>query len=58
VLSVERVRTSSKLVNHADAALLAAMGEFHEIAERPVAGIDAVTIRYTVTVVLAGPSHI
>ena len=38
----------------ADAALLAAMGEFDEIAERAVARIDAVIIRDVVAVVLAG----
>ena len=40
--------------DHADAALPAAMGAFHEVAERPVARIDAVIVRYIVTVVLAG----
>ena len=38
----------------ADAALLAAMGEFDEVAERAVARIDAVIVRDVVTVVLAG----
>ena len=38
----------------ADAALLAAMGEFDEVAQRAVAGIDAVIVRNVVAVVLAG----
>ena len=40
--------------DHADAALLAAMGEFDEVAERAVARIDAVIVRDIVAVVLAG----
>src|SRR5437870_6149745 len=40
--------------DHPDAALPAALGEFNEVAERPVAWIDAVIIRNVVTVVLAG----
>ena len=38
----------------ADAALLAAMGEFDEVAERAVARIDAVIVRDVVAVVPAG----
>ena len=38
----------------ADAALLAAMGEFDEIAERAVSRIDAVIVGDVVAVVLAG----
>jgi hypothetical protein len=40
--------------DHPYAALLAAMGEFDEIAERAVARIDAVIIRNVVAVVAAG----
>ena len=40
--------------DHADAALLAAMGEFDEIPERAVARIDAIIIGDIVAVVLAG----
>jgi hypothetical protein len=35
-------------------ALLAAMGELDEVAQRPVAGVNAVVVRDVVTVVLAG----
>lgn len=38
----------------ADAALLAAMGEFDEVAERAVTGIDAVIVGDIVAVVAAG----
>ena len=38
----------------ADAALLAAVGEFDEVAQRAVARIDAVIVRDVVAVVLAG----
>jgi hypothetical protein len=40
--------------NDPNPALLAAMSELDEVAERPVARINAVVIRDVVTVVLAG----
>ena len=40
--------------DHADAALLAAMGEFDKVAQGTVARIDAVIVRDVVTIVLAG----
>ena len=38
----------------AEAALLAAVGEFDEVAEGAVAGVDAVVVGYVVAVVAAG----
>ena len=40
--------------DHADAALLAAMGEFDEVAERAIARVDAVIVGDVIAIVLAG----
>ncbi len=45
-----------KVDDHADAALLAAMGELDEIAERAVARIDAVIVGDIVAIIPAGRS--
>ena len=42
--------------DHADAALLAAMSELYEVAQRTVARIDTVIVRDVVAIVLAGRS--